>query len=175
VGRSAAVTLAKAVFFDRDGVLLKSFQDAETTRGPRRLSEMELLPDIIGPLTRIHDNRFIPLCITNQPDISRGLTTLREQEDINWWLKRNTGIYDAILCPHDDSDYCVCRKPQPGMVYWFAVLLQIDLLFHRYQWQRLAQYQKNPFLLSLRQGLKVSLYSSLINNMNHIVLLFIVF
>jgi D-glycero-D-manno-heptose 1,7-bisphosphate phosphatase len=127
MGRSAAVTLAKAVFFDRDGVLLKSFQDAETTRGPRMFSEIAILPDAVKSLARIHDSRFIPLCITNQPDISRGLTTLREQEDINWWLKRNTGIYDAILCPHDDSDYCVCRKPQPGMVYWFAVLLQIDL------------------------------------------------
>lgn len=121
------MTLAKAVFFDRDGVLVRAFPEGETTRGPRAMGEIELLPDTIEHLSRLHTKRFIPLCITNQPDIKRKLTTYEEQRSIDRWLRMNTPIYDDCICPHDDSDYCVCRKPQPGMIYWFAVLLHLDL------------------------------------------------
>lgn len=121
------MTLAKAVFLDRDGVLLRAFPDGDTTRGPRAIGEIDLLPGTIENLSRLHAKRFIPLCISNQPDIRRQLTTHEEQRKISRWLNQNTPIYDCCICPHDDSDYCVCRKPQPGMIYWFAVLLNIDL------------------------------------------------
>jgi D-glycero-D-manno-heptose 1,7-bisphosphate phosphatase len=42
-------------------------------------------------------------------------------------LKRVFPIDDILLCPHDESDHCPCRKPAPGMFTEAAFKWHLDL------------------------------------------------
>ena len=43
-------------------------------------------------------------------------------------IKENGGWIDAVYtCPHKPEDQCVCRKPQPGMLFRAARDFSLDL------------------------------------------------
>jgi D-glycero-D-manno-heptose 1,7-bisphosphate phosphatase len=67
------------------------------------------------------------VCVTNQPDIARGTQDVATVAAMNERLRELLGLDDIVVCPHDDEDGCVCRKPRPGMILDAARRLDLDV------------------------------------------------
>jgi D-glycero-D-manno-heptose 1,7-bisphosphate phosphatase len=70
---------------------------------------------------------FALVVVTNQPDIARGEVTADRVAAVNERLRRSVAVDAVYVCPHDGTDGCDCRKPQPGMLVQAAVDLDLDL------------------------------------------------
>ena len=119
--------MAKAVFLDRDGVLIHS-----KVRGGKPYAIVEgetavLLPGVEAACHRLKQAGYLLVMVTNQPDVVRGKTERRFVEVTNALLTEQLGLDAVEVCYHDDSDECLCRKPQPGMLTGAAARLAIDL------------------------------------------------
>ena len=95
----------KAIFIDRDGTL----------GGGKSV----ILPRIFQPYLNVlkniqllKDNQYKVIAFTNQPDISKGIVRMKEFED----ELIQFGFDDFCICPHQNTDGCICRKPSPVML-----------------------------------------------------------
>ena len=70
---------------------------------------------------------FLLIVITNQPDVSRGITTKNNVQSINDYLMEKLPLDEINTCFHDDNDNCNCRKPKPGMIINSAKKMNISL------------------------------------------------
>ena len=105
-----------AAFLDRDGVLNDVHLVYGVPHPPSSPSELELLPLVIEACQTLHAAGIRLVVVTNQPDIARGTTTRAAVDEINDELRRVLPLTDVVVCPHDDTDGCGCRKPRPGMI-----------------------------------------------------------
>lgn len=125
----------KAVFLDRDGVLVAE-RDGFVT-GVDDLCVMDGVPQA---LTKLKNAGFLLIIVTNQPVVARGLIDEAKLADIhdhlNALIKKECGFgFDAITyCPHhpngDVEKYrqvCDCRKPAPGLLLKAKEEFKIDL------------------------------------------------
>ena len=117
----------RAVFLDRDGVLIKNRADYI-----RDWSHVTLLPLTVNALQGFHRESLKIIIVTNQSAVGRGLISFETAQDINNRLtrtiKENGGWIDAVyMCPHQPQDQCACRKPQPGLLLQAARELSLDL------------------------------------------------
>ena len=117
----------KAVFLDRDGVINKAIVKDQKPFPPANLSELEILPDVDLALNNLHDNGYMLIVITNQPDVARGVTEHKIVEEINSFLQRCLPLDEILCCFHDNSDNCECRKPKPGAILDAGKRYNIDL------------------------------------------------
>lgn len=116
-----------AVFLDRDGVLNQTvFRDGKP-RPPMDAASLILTPGAASQMMDLRELGFILICVTNQPDIARGLTTFEAVEAINDRVRFELALDDLFMCPHDGKDQCGCRKPKPGMLLAAADKWGIDL------------------------------------------------
>jgi len=119
--------LNKAVFLDRDGVV----NDAIVLNGipfsPRNIEEVEIRKEVRTCVLRLEKLGFKVVVVTNQPDIARKKTNLRNVNEIHDFIQGETGIENFYICPHDDSDNCECRKPSSGLLLQAAKHLKLDL------------------------------------------------
>lgn len=116
-----------AVFLDRDGVLTKSYVRNGVPTPPRSMAEFEVLPGVTKACADLRLAGFVLVVITNQPDIARGAQTRAEVDRMHQRLRSLVPLDAICVCPHDDSDACSCRKPQPGMIVEAADRLGLDL------------------------------------------------
>jgi D-glycero-D-manno-heptose 1,7-bisphosphate phosphatase len=116
-----------AVFLDRDGVLNEVTLRDGRPHPPPSAGELRLLPGVEAACRRLHDWGYALVVITNQPDIARGQQTRHEVDQMHTYLRGRLPLDDIVVCPHDDSDGCLCRKPQPGMILDAAARLDLDL------------------------------------------------
>ena len=42
-------------------------------------------------------------------------------------LKRQLPLDDIVVCPHDETDRCPCRKPKPGLLVESSFKYHLDL------------------------------------------------
>jgi D-glycero-D-manno-heptose 1,7-bisphosphate phosphatase len=117
----------KAFFLDRDGVLNKTILEYEFPRPPKNTREIVILEGVIEGIQLLKANGFIPVVVTNQPDVARGHTTVGQVEEINSRLSSILSIDFFYTCFHDDSDSCECRKPRPGLIQQAVSDLNIDV------------------------------------------------
>jgi histidinol-phosphate phosphatase family protein len=120
--------LRRAVFLDRDGVVLRLVPYLS------REEEMELLPGVGEHLCLLKSAGFALVVITNQSVVARGILTLSQlnelHETLRDMLSREGVTLDGIYaCPHhpDFTGPCECRKPEPGMLKKAAEDLRLDL------------------------------------------------
>jgi D-glycero-D-manno-heptose 1,7-bisphosphate phosphatase len=66
------VVSTKAVFLDRDGVLNEAPIRHGKPFSPMTIAEVVVPPDAPGALSRLRQNAFHLIMVTNQPDIARG-------------------------------------------------------------------------------------------------------
>jgi D-glycero-D-manno-heptose 1,7-bisphosphate phosphatase len=118
----------RAVFLDRDGVLIRAPVVDGVPRAVATLAEVEILDDARPGCERLRAAGFVLVCVTNQPEIARGGVDPAEVERINSHLAAELGLDDVVVCPHDDADGCDCRKPKPGMTLRAARRHGIDLV-----------------------------------------------
>ena len=109
--------MKRAVFLDRDGVLNRSILVDGLPKPPHSIEDVEILSGVIEAIQILKANEFVPVVITNQPDVARGLTTKAQVEAINTFVGAAVNIDYFYTCFHDDINLCNCRKPQPGLIY----------------------------------------------------------
>jgi D-glycero-D-manno-heptose 1,7-bisphosphate phosphatase len=117
----------RAVFLDRDGVVvIPQFREGRSF-APRRLEEFKIYPDANASIVRLKGAGFLVAIVTNQPDIGNGLIAASVIEAMHEILETNLAIDAIKTCPHRGSENCECRKPKPGMLLDLAREWDIDL------------------------------------------------
>ena len=94
---------------------------------PRTAFEVVVLEGVEEAIKLLRLNEFVPIVVSNQPDVARGKTSIAEVEAINERIRAETSIEHFYICAHDDGDGCDCRKPNPGLILNAAKDLDIDL------------------------------------------------
>ena len=117
----------KAIFLDRDGVLVRAIVQDGKPYAPSLSQEFEILPGVREACESLRKFGFLLVVVTNQPDVARGKLTRDTVQSMNALLAKELRLDDVLVCYHDDGDHCECRKPQPGMLLLAAETWGIDL------------------------------------------------
>jgi transaldolase len=107
----------RAVFLDRDGVLNEPVIRDGKPFPPQDAADLVVCAGAKEALEGLRAAGFALICVTNQPDVARGTTSPAAIEAIHARLRAELPLDDIIVCPHDDVDACVCRKPKPGLLH----------------------------------------------------------
>tara|TARA_B100001741_G_C16201495_1_gene436079 strand:- start:36 stop:563 length:528 start_codon:yes stop_codon:yes gene_type:complete len=106
----------KAIFFDRDGTLIKSFVSKKKQPvAIKKLKDFKLIKNVKFVVNQLSKKYYI-IVITNQPDVSRGRNSKENVIKINLKLQEVLKI-DKIYTSYSDNDKNYLRKPNPGMIY----------------------------------------------------------
>lgn len=105
----------KAIFLDRDGVLVRSIVLNKKGYAPRNLKEFRILPKVDHYCRLLKKRGYKLIVVTNQPDISRGLISKLVLKKMNKILKIKTN-FDDIFISTSTSNKSFFRKPNPGML-----------------------------------------------------------
>lgn len=116
-----------AVFLDRDGVLNEPVVWDGIPHPPASASDLVLTAGAEEACRRLRSAGLLLIVVTNQPDLARGSTTRETVDRINHRLRSQLRLDDVFVCPHDDRDGCVCRKPKPGLLLEAASRWGVDL------------------------------------------------
>lgn len=123
----------RALFLDRDGTLIRDQPYRDTPRG------LKLLPRVAQGLRAWIASGFVPVIVTNQSGLARGLFTRKTLGLIHARLlgllkARGVEIGAIYVCPHLPGGAvrryarrCACRKPRPGLLKQAARDLRLDL------------------------------------------------
>jgi len=107
----------KAVFLDRDGVLI--LEKGHYNYLPEHI---EFTEGIIEALTRIQTQGYMLIVISNQAGIAKGLYSHKNVKIVhqliaNFFETYQIKITDFYYCPHHNSKgKCLCRKPDSLMI-----------------------------------------------------------
>lgn len=123
--------MKQAVFIERDGVLNLVRVERDHQVSPMTLEEMQINTAAVPLLSRLKQEGLLIIVTTNQPGISRGYQNRRELDRMHDCLRKSFNLDDLMVCPHDESDRCPCRKPKPGLLVeaGFKWHLQLDRCF----------------------------------------------
>lgn len=116
----------KAVFLDRDGVIVIPHFREGRSFAVRSMADFHLYPDAYESLVRLKENGFLLIVVTNQPDVGRGLISSETLEKMNLFLFQNLPIDDIRVCPHTKEEGCGCKKPKPGLLQSASKDFNID-------------------------------------------------
>jgi D-glycero-D-manno-heptose 1,7-bisphosphate phosphatase len=116
----------RAVFLDRDGVLMRD------TNYVGHVDRVEIIHGAPQALRRLQDAGFRLFVVTNQSGVGRGYFTREAVEEIHTLLNRDFGaagvrIERYYVCPHHPEDNCDCRKPKPKFLLEAAREYGLDL------------------------------------------------
>lgn len=118
----------RAVFFDRDGVVVRAIprKGFKLPTSPFSKEELEIFPWVSTALEVLRGVGFLRVLVTNQSDVRKGLVSYGE-----WRVMQDKveelGFDDIFICPHLTEDNCECKKPKPGMLLRAAEKWGIDL------------------------------------------------
>src|SRR5436309_2076746 len=122
-----ATDLRRAVFLDRDGVLVVPvFRDGRSF-APLNLGEYRFYPEAADCLQRLKQVGWALVVVTNQPDVGAGRVQREVVEEMHRRLAEALPVDAIKACFHTRDDHCACRKPEPGMLFTAASELGIDL------------------------------------------------
>ena len=105
----------KAVFLDRDGVLVKSIVRKKKGYAPRTFEEFVILPKVSEYCKILKNKGYKLIIVTNQPDISRGIISKTDLNKMHRILKLITN-FDQIYVSTSTSNKSYFRKPNSGML-----------------------------------------------------------
>jgi D-glycero-D-manno-heptose 1,7-bisphosphate phosphatase len=117
----------RAVFLDRDGVLVRAAPLKAYAHGPVTLEDFSLFANLTEPVERLRRAGFLTILATNQPAIARGQMSWETLNEMHRRLREILPLDGIEVCPHSDADHCACRKPRPGMLLAAAEEFDIDL------------------------------------------------
>ncbi|MBI4575337.1 MAG: HAD-IIIA family hydrolase [Planctomycetes bacterium] len=120
--------MRRAVFLDRDGVLVDLVPEDGRHRTARRPSEIALVPFATEAVRLLRQHGFLVIVVTNQPGVAKGHFSERRlaacHRRLASLMARAGAPLDAIhYCPHHPLEgrgpyrrVCTCRKPAPGLI-----------------------------------------------------------
>ena len=117
----------RGVFLDRDGVITISLEMEGKGYAPRSLAEFRFYDGTLECIERIRKLGFLPIIVSNQPDVANGLLSDSVLERMNQKIRDDLAIDEINNCPHSSMEDCSCRKPKPGMILLSAEKWSIDL------------------------------------------------
>jgi D-glycero-D-manno-heptose 1,7-bisphosphate phosphatase len=120
---------ARAVFLDRDGVINRAINRGGKPYSPQSLAEFDILPGVVEACVKLKAANFLLIVATNQPDVGRGQLPQSTVETLHEMMCRCLPIDRVEVCYDSgkETEPCVFRKPQPGMLMRAAQQLRIDL------------------------------------------------
>ena len=72
-------------------------------------------------MAELHKYGYLCVIITNQRCIARSIITKETLKNIHNKMcqeiqSHGGSIFDIQVCPHEDKDHCLCRKPKAGLI-----------------------------------------------------------
>ena len=120
------VKKSRALFFDRDGVLIRGIKKNNKLYAVNKLKELRFLPGAIKFLKK-YIQKYKIIVITNQPDVSNKKLSMDTLISMNKKMLGTKLIDDIFFCIHFPSDNCNCRKPKIGLIKIAEKKYNIDL------------------------------------------------
>jgi D-glycero-D-manno-heptose 1,7-bisphosphate phosphatase len=114
----------KAVFLDADGVLNKAIMIDDKPAAPTSVKDLVFFDDVKPSLQRLREAGYLLICVTNKPDVERGLMTQEVVDEILDRYRSELKLDDVCVCFHEKDP---CFKPKPGMILEAASKHNIDL------------------------------------------------
>ncbi len=113
----------KAVFFDRDGVIVKNVDGV----APMKPENLELILESVPIIKKLQKKGYAVVVISNQPDVALGKINENTKEELQKkfeaLLKKNSISASIYYCFHHPQSVvkkysidCDCRKPKLGML-----------------------------------------------------------
>src|SRR5437764_15217711 len=119
--------MKQGVFIKRDGILNQVRVEGQHQVGPLTLEELRINKAAVPLLTKLKMSGLLLIATTNQPGLSRGYQNRRELDRMHDLLRKTFVLDDILVCPHDETDCCPCRKPKPGLLVEAAFKWHLDL------------------------------------------------
>lgn len=120
----------KVVFLDRDGVI------CEDTDYVTSFGKLHIFPWAKEAVKVIHQKGYLAIVVTNQSAVARGMMSEMMLQELNAYIKEETGVDDIFYCPHLPPEgeerlpyriFCKCRKPETGMIDAAREKYDVDL------------------------------------------------
>jgi len=114
-----------AVFLDRDGTIIHDRGYLNTPSEVIFIQGVFVALKSIAPISQF----FI---VTNQTGVGLGIHSMEQVSAVNTYIadtlrKNGIDIIHTYVCPHQQEDNCVCRKPSPFFIHEAARAYGIDL------------------------------------------------
>ena len=119
--------MKRAIFIERDGILNEVRTGPKGPVPPLTLEELKINLSVKESLQKLKAAGFVIIATTNQPGLTRGYQSRRELDRMHDVLRRALPLDDIMVCPHDESDHCPCRKPRPGLLIEAAFKWHLNL------------------------------------------------
>jgi D-glycero-D-manno-heptose 1,7-bisphosphate phosphatase len=115
------------VFIERDGILNLARVERQYQVSPLTWEDFQLNLAAVPLLRQLKAAGLLLIATTNQPGLSRGYQSRRELDRMHQQLRATFALDDLLVCPHDETDRCPCRKPKPGLLVEAAFQWHLDL------------------------------------------------
>lgn len=120
------IQLNKALFLDLDGTIIKT---KSGEKFPTKIEDWEFISNVLPAIKRYSEKGYLIIIVSNQGGVELGFVTndfistrfniiRKEIED---YIRADVNM---AYCPSMDH---YDRKPNPGMAYYFAINLNLDL------------------------------------------------
>jgi D-glycero-D-manno-heptose 1,7-bisphosphate phosphatase len=125
--------LNKAIFLDRDGVLI------EENGYPGAVGQVRPIGSSIDAVKKFNNHNLLVIVVTNQSAVARGFISEKQVVSTNnrlakYFKQKGAAINGFYYCPHHPegsiekySAVCDCRKPLPGLLRLAASEHDIEL------------------------------------------------
>jgi D-glycero-D-manno-heptose 1,7-bisphosphate phosphatase len=117
----------RAVFLDRDGVLVETEVRDGAAYAVTTLAEFRVVPEAAAQVARLRAAGLVCVVFTNQPEVARGTIAPEVLAAMHDVLRAAVLLDDVYVCPHDEGHGCACRKPRPGMLHDAAARWDVSL------------------------------------------------
>jgi len=131
--------MKKALFIDRDGVINRMVKYDYGWDSPQASKDVKLVEGVEKIISWTNENKILVVEVSNQPGVAKGKMTQKTsnliETKVNRLLQRKGARIDrAYICPHhphaiipEFKKVCDCRKPKPGLIFYAAKELGINL------------------------------------------------
>lgn len=107
----------KVAFLDRDGTIVKDYDDKEWSN----IDQPEFLEGSLTALKKLQSLHYQLIIITNQYLINEKFITINQyhmftSRMLHELISHNISIMDIFFCPHARWEKCLCLKPKTGMI-----------------------------------------------------------